>query len=73
MIAKVRTIVRNNRSLTGREIANDCGISVGSCDAISTDDLHLKRAWAKFEPRLLSDDQREQRQNIAGDLLERSL
>jgi len=33
MIAKVRTIVRNNRRLTVREIADDCGISVGSCNA----------------------------------------
>ena len=32
MIAKVRTIVRNNRRLTVREIADDCGVSVGSCD-----------------------------------------
>jgi len=35
LIAKVRTIVRNNSRLTVREIADDCGISVGSCDAIS--------------------------------------
>ena len=30
MIAKARTIVRNNRRLIVREIADDCGISVGS-------------------------------------------
>jgi len=30
MIAKVRTIIRNNRKLTVREIVDDCGISVGS-------------------------------------------
>jgi len=72
MIAKVRTIVRNNRRLTVREIADVCRISVGSCDAILTDDLHMKRVCAKFVPRLLTDDQREQRQTIAGDLLERS-
>ena len=30
MNAIVRTIVRNNRRLTVREIADDCGISVGS-------------------------------------------
>jgi len=72
MIAKVRTIVRNNRRLTVREIAEDCGISVGSCDAILTDNLHMKRVCAKFVSRLLTDDQREQRQTIAGDLLERS-
>jgi len=39
IIAKVRTVIRNNRRLTVREIADDCGISVGSCDAILTDDL----------------------------------
>jgi len=72
MIAKVRTIVRNNGRLTVREIADDCGISVGSCIAILTDDLHMKRVCAKFVPRLLTDDQREQRQIIARDLFERS-
>ena len=72
MIAKVRTIVRNNRRLTVREIADDCGISMGSCDAILNDNLHVKRVWAKFVPRLLTDDQREQRQTIAHDLFERS-
>jgi len=34
MIAKVRKIVRNNRRLTVREIVDDCGNSVGSCDAM---------------------------------------
>jgi len=72
MIAKVRTIFRNNRRMTVREIANDCRISVGSCDAILTDDLHMERVCAKFGPRLLTDDQGEQRQTIARDLFERS-
>jgi len=58
MIAKVRTIVHNNRRLTVLEIVDDCGISVGSCDAILPDDLHMKRVCAKFVPRLLTDDQR---------------
>ena len=44
--------------------------SVGSCDAILTDDLRMKRVCAKFVPRLLTDDHREQRQTIAGNLLE---
>jgi len=60
MITKVKIIFRNNRRLTVREIADDCGISVGSCDAISTDDLHTKRVCAKFVPRLLTDDQQSQ-------------
>jgi len=72
IIAKVRTIVRNNRRLRVREIADDCGISVGSRDAILTEDLHMKRVCKKFVPRLLTDHQREQRQTIARDLFERS-
>ena len=39
IIAKVGTIVHNNRRLTEREIVDDCGISVGSCDVILTNDL----------------------------------
>jgi len=72
IIAKARKIFRNNKRLTVREIADDCGISVGSCDAILTDDLQMKHVCAKFVPRLLTDDQREQRQTIARDLFERS-
>ena len=72
MIAKVRTIIRNNRRLTVREIVDDCGISVGSCDAILTDDLHMKHVCAKFMPHLLTDDQCEQHQKIASHLFEHS-
>ena len=72
MIAKVRTIFRNNRRLTVREISEECGISVGSCDAILTDDQHMKRVCAKFVSCLLTDDQREKRQTIARDLFELS-
>jgi len=70
--AKVRTIFRNNRRLTVREIADDCGISVGSCNAILADDLHMERVRAKFVTRLLTDGQREQRQKIVRDLFEPS-
>jgi len=72
MFGKVKTIVRSNRRLTVREIADGCGISVGSCDAILTKDLHTKRVCAKFVPCLLTDDQREQRQTIARDMFGRS-
>ena len=53
-------------------IDDDCGISVCSCNTILTDDLHMNRVCAKFVPRSLTDDQREQRQTIARDLFERS-
>ena len=56
MIAKVRKIIRDNKRLTVQEIADDCGMSMGSCDAILTNDLYLKRVCAKFVPHLLTDD-----------------
>jgi hypothetical protein len=45
---------------------------MGSCDVNLTDDLHMKRVCTKSVPHLLTDDQREQHQTIASDLLERS-
>ena len=72
MIAKVRTFVDNNRRLTVQETVNDCGISVGSFDAILTDDLHMKCVCVKYVLCLLTDDQREQRHTIARDLFEHS-
>ena len=72
MIAEVSTVVHNNRQLTVREIVDDCGISVGSCDAILTDNLHMKHVCVKFFLRLLTDDQCEKCQKIAGDLFEHS-
>ena len=62
-LLKLEQIVRNNKRLTVREIADDCGISVGSCDAILTEDLQMKRVCMKFEPRLLTDDQRNVRKS----------
>ena len=58
--------------MTVQEIADDCGISVDSWNAILTDILHMKRVCARFVPCLLTDDQHEQHQKIAHDLFERS-
>ena len=55
-----------------QDIVHECGITVGSNDAILTDNLHMQRVCAKFAPRLLTDDQREQRQTIGRDLFDRS-
>ena len=46
LLLKVRTIVRNNRRLTVREIADDYGISMGLCDAILT----AKMAGWRLDP-----------------------
>ena len=48
----VKKIVMENRRITIREVAEHVGTSVGSCIAIFSDILDLKRVAAKFVPRL---------------------
>ena len=45
------------------------GISIGSCHQILTEKLQMRRVSAKFAPRLLTDDQRENRVEICQELL----
>ena len=47
-------MILNNRRITIREVADNVGISFGSCQAIFTDVLGLKRAAAKIAPKLLN-------------------
>jgi len=43
-------LILQNRRLTVREIAEDVGISFGSCQAIPTEKLNMQRVAAKFMP-----------------------
>ncbi|GFV26915.1 HTH_48 domain-containing protein [Trichonephila clavipes] len=69
-IAQVKTEVRSDRCLTVREIAQECHISVGSCDEILRKDLNVRRVSAKFVPRLLTEDQQFQRLATSSDLFQ---
>jgi hypothetical protein len=60
-VDKINTLVRANRRLTVRELAEECGISVGSCYEILTEKLKMHRVAAKFVPRLMTDDQKANR------------
>ena len=50
----VKKIVMENRRINIKEVAEYVGISVGSCRAIFSDILCLKRVAAKFVPKLLN-------------------
>ena len=62
-------MIHGNRHLTVREVANKVGISIGSCHQILTEELRMRRVSAKFVPRLLTDDQKENRVEISEELL----
>ena len=61
--------VMENRQITIREVAEDVGISVGSCHAIFSDILGLKRVAAKFVPKLLNFEQKTRRKTVAQEML----
>ena len=68
-IERVRAVIRGNRRLTVREVADEVGISIGSCHQIFTEKLQLRRVCAKFVPRLLTDDQKENRVELSQERL----
>ena len=50
MIDKVRALLKSDRRLTIRELAEEAEISVGSCRAIVTQELSMRRIAAKYVP-----------------------
>ena len=71
-IDEINTLVRANRRLTVRELAEECGISVGSCHHILTEELEMQHVTAKFVPRLMTSNQQAQHVQVCHDLLDHS-
>ena len=68
-VETIRGVIRGNRLLTVLEVADDVGISIGSFHYIFTEKIQMRRFSAKFMPRLLTDDQKENRIEISQELL----
>ena len=71
-IDEINPLVQANRCLTVRELAEECGILVGSCHHILTEELKMHRVAAKFVPRLMTSDQQPHRVQVCQDLLDHS-
>ena len=59
----------DNRRITIRDIANDVGLLFGSCKAIFTDVLGIKRAPANIVLNLLNFEQKQRSMDIAQEML----
>jgi len=68
-VERVRAVIRGNRRLTVREVADEVSISIGSDHQIFTEKLQMRRIGAEFVLRLLTDDQKENRVEISQELL----
>lgn len=69
-ILEVQRVVRDNRSQSIDDIAAATGISHGSCHAILTEDLNMSRVSQHIVPRFLTEEQRQDRVTICGDLID---
>ena len=71
-VEKVLPVIRQNRRLTVREVAEEVGICKSSCHLILIDKLKMHRVVANFVPRLLTDAQKENRITASQELFDRS-
>jgi len=70
-IEKVRSVIRENHRLTIREVSEEVGICKSSYHTIMTDKLKMLRVAAKFVPRLLTEEQKQNRVTGSQELLDR--
>jgi len=71
-VACVREIIRADRRLTIREVAEKVRVAFGTCQKILTEDLQMSRVTAKFVPRLLTAEQKDDRVSVCTDLHDRA-
>ena len=67
---EVQRLVMQDHQISVRMISEAAGISIGTVDAILTEDLKLHKVCAKFMPKILYDDQRQFRVQCCTDILE---
>jgi len=70
-IVKIRQILRENRRLAVRNIAEQVNIDRKTVRKISTEDLDMRKVCAKTVPNELTEEQKQRRVTICQDLMER--
>jgi len=69
-IQRVYDLVKADRGITTRMIAERLGISNGSVQTISKEDLNMRKPCAKIVPKVLTDKQKQGRVDCCNDWIE---
>jgi hypothetical protein len=69
-IEKVRQVINEDRRKTIEQVSEETNVPWSSCQRILTEDLRMRRVFAKFVPRLLTEEQKDNRVNVCRDLKE---
>ena len=67
-VARIQKIIRQDRRLTIRDIAEEVEVGYGTCQRVLTQELGMHRVAAKFVPRILTADQKQQRVYVCTEL-----
>ena len=67
-MARVQEIIRTDRHLTIREVAEEVRIAFSMCQKILTEDLQMSSVTVKFVPRLLTAEKKDNHVSIWIDL-----
>jgi hypothetical protein len=67
-VKRVRSLVATDRRLTVRFVANELNMNKNAVHQILTDHLDMRKVCAKMVPKNLTDEQKENRQNICQEL-----
>src|SRR5215468_520408 len=62
--ARIQKLICQDRCLTIRDIAEEVEVGYGTCQRVLTEQLCMHRVAAKFVPRILTADQKQQRVNV---------
>ena len=67
-VERVRAVIRGKRRLTVRDVADEVRISIGSNHLMLAEKFQMLPSSAKFVPHLLTDDQKDSRDEIIQEL-----
>jgi hypothetical protein len=72
MLKKIIELIHEDHCWTVHELTDTIGISYGVCQEILTENFNMRCVAAKFVPRLLTNDQKQQRVNMHLELWEKA-
>ena len=67
-IARIQELIRQDRRLTIRDIAEEVEVGYRTCQWVLTEELGMQRVAAKFVPRILTADHKQQCVNVCTEL-----
>ena len=71
IVSKIKEIIDGDARLTVRDIARKVGISLSTVHLILKKHLNIRKISARWEPHLLTDEQKRQQVKVAKKLLQK--